>query len=228
MRVRDRSSARSRLSTLTVSCALALGASGAIAGAASAPAIRVVQRCVVDTATSAGAMTVAGSGFVPGDTVDLESTPAGASSIATVGPTGTFAASFTGPILSTSNPTARSFTLTATDEDNGATATTTFLTANLAVATNPHKAKPAMKVTYSFSGFRPGAPIYAHYLHRNEVTTTANFGRSRGACGQLKRKAKFYPGRQRFTTYKVQFDDARRYSPHSSPRFVATLRLFSP
>jgi hypothetical protein len=31
---------------------------------------------------------------------------------------------------------------------------------------------------------------------------------------------------QRFTTYKVKFDDARKYSPHSLPRFVTTLRLF--
>ena len=78
----------------------------------------------------------------------------------------------------------------------------------------------------SFSGFRPGKQIYAHYLHRGKITATAKFGRSKGACGQLKSKAKFYPGRQRFTTYKVQFDDARKYSPHSSPRFVTTLRLF--
>lgn len=171
-------------------------------------------------------MTVVGSGFVAGDTVDLESSPAGAFGTATVGPAGTFATSFQGPILSTFRPAAEAFTLTATDEDNGATAATTFMAANLAVATNPATAKPSKKVTCSFSGFRPGAQVYAHYLHRNNVTATAKFGRAKGACGLLKSRARFYPGRQRFDTYKVQFDDSRRYSPHASPRFVTQLQLF--
>src|SRR5215475_974326 len=226
MRVCVRCWSRSRMATLTASAMVAVGASGVVAEAASAQAIQVLQGCVVNTGSSAGAITVVGSGFVPGDAVDLQSSPAGAFGTATVAPDGTFATSFAGPILPTVDPTARSFTLTATDENNGATAATTFLTANLAVATHPRTAKPSKKVTYSFSGFRPGKQIYAHYLHRGKITATAKFGRSKGACGQLKSKARFYPGRQRFTTYKVQFDDARRYSPHSLPRFVTTLRLF--
>jgi hypothetical protein len=171
-------------------------------------------------------MTVVGSGFAAGDSIDLESSPAGAFGTATADPTGAFTTSFQAPILPTFKPAAKPFTMTATDEDNGAIAATTFETANLAVATNPATAKPTKKVTYSFSGFRPGAQIYAHYLHRNTVQTTAKFGRAQGACGLLKRKARFYPGRQRFRTYKVQFDDSKKYSPSSSPKFVATLRLF--
>lgn len=225
MRVCDRCGTRSRLSRLTASAVVALGASGVVAAAASAQAIQVAQACVVNTQSAPGAVTVVGSGFVAGDTVDLESSPAGAFGTATVGPDGTFATSFAGPILPL-GPTAKSYTLTATDEDNGATAGTTFLTANLAVATHPATAKPSKKVTYSFSGFRPGAQVYAHYLHRGKVTATAKFGRSKGACGQLKSKARFYPGHQRFDTYKVQFDDAHKYSAHSLPRFVTTLRLF--
>lgn len=229
MAVCDRSGTRSRrfgLSTLTASFVLALASPGVVAERALAQTVRVTQACVVNTAAGAGAMNVVGSGFAAGDTVDLQSSPAGASGTATAGSDGAFATSFSGPILPTLKPAVQPFTLNATDESNGATATTSFETANLAVATNPARAKPSKKVTYSFSGFKPGAQIYAHYLHRSKVTATARFGRSQGACGQLKRKAKFYPGSQRFTTYKVQFDDSRRYSPHSSPRFVATLRLF--
>jgi hypothetical protein len=214
------------LTVVSASFGLALATSGVVAAQASAQAIEVTQACVINAGGGAGTMTVVGSGFVAGDSIDLESTPPGAFGTATADPTGAFTTSFRAPILSTFKPAAQPFTLTATDEDNGATAATTFETANLAVATNPATAKPTRKVTYSFSGFRPGAQIYAHYLHRNKVQTTAKFGRALGACGLLKRKARFYPGHQRFQTYKVQFDDSKNYSPRSSPKFVATLRLF--
>jgi hypothetical protein len=219
-------SRRTGLTAVSASFGLALATSGVVAARASAQVIQVTQACVINAGGGAGTMTVTGSGFVAGDSIDLESGPAGAFGTATADPTGTFTTSFHAPILPTFKPAAQPFTLTATDEDNGAIAATTFEAANLAVATSPATAKPTRKVTYSFSGFRPGAQIYAHYLHRNKVQTTAKFGRARGACGLLKRKARFYPGHQRFKTYKVQFDDAKKYSPHSSPKFVATLTLF--
>jgi hypothetical protein len=224
MSVCDLLSGSRRRGLAVVSAALAT--SGVVAAQASAQAIGVMQACVINAGGGAGTMTVIGSGFVPSDSIDLESTPAGAFGTAIADPTGAFTTSFQAPILSTFKPAAQPFTLTATDEDNGATAATTFETANLAVATNPATAKPTRKVTYSFSGFKPGAEIYAHYLHRNKVQTTAKFGRAQGACGLRKRQARFYPGRQRFETYKVQFDDAKKYSPHASPKFVATLTLF--
>lgn len=175
-----RSATRRRaLSSLMATFVAAVGASGVVAAGASAQAIRVLQACVVNAGDAAGTMTVVGAGFAAGDSVDLESSPAGA-----------------------------------------------FMTANLAVATNPATAKPSKKETYSFSGFRPGAEIYAHYLHRNKVTATSRFGRTDGACGLLNRKARFYPGRQRFSKFKVQLDDSRTYSPRSLPRYVTTPQLF--
>jgi hypothetical protein len=225
----DRPKARSRRlrrPTLTACLALALVAgSGALAAQASAAMISVSQACYVNADTFKGAaVTVDGSGFTAGDSIELTGTDIFAT--ATVGADGTFVTTFSGPILSTPNPAASSFTITAIDESEGVTmATTTMEVANLAVATKPAEAKPSEKVMYTFSGFKSGAEIYAHYLHRNKVEATAKFGRATGPCGLLKAKAKFYPGTTHFDSYRVQFDDGRHYSSKSLPRLVTTLDI---
>lgn len=224
----DRPKARSRRlrrPTLTACLALALVAgSGALAAQASAAMISVSQACYVNADTFKGAaVTVDGSGFTAGDSIELTGTDIFAT--ATVGADGTFVTTFSGPILSTPNPAASSFTITAIDESEGVTmATTTMEVANLAVATKPAEAKPSEKVMYTFSGFKSGAEIYAHYLHGRKVTARTKFGRASGPCGELKRRAKFYPGKARYDSYKVQVDDSFRYSSKTLPRLVATLK----
>lgn len=164
-----------------------------------------------------------GSGFTPGETISLNTTTGDAYGTATAAADGTFTTSFAGPDLSSVNPVSQTFTLTAMDNEDGTTAETTFVAANRAVATNPAQTRPNKKVTYAFAGFTPGAEIYGHYLHRKKVVLTAKFGRAQGACGQLTTRAPIFPGQQRYSSYAVQFDDAKRYSPSSLPRIVSAV-----
>jgi hypothetical protein len=202
----------------------ALALSGALAAPAAAQVIAVNGVCFVNANPSVGApITVSGSGFPPGDTVELDSTHV--SGTTTVGTAGTFTSTVKGPTLSTAFPASARFTLIARDETNRTTtASTSFLVANLAFQTQPAAAKPSNRVHFSFSGFRPGALVYGHYVHAKKVVTT-RFGRATGACGLLKSKARLFPGRPRFSKYKVQFDDSRRYHAKALPRIVSGLTI---
>jgi len=230
MHVSGRSDMRSRqrrLPALISGALLALAASGVLTAQASAAAILVPEACVVNSGDRGSTMDVDGSGFTAGDSIDLTTNSGAGFGTATVGADGTFATTMTAPLLSKIGPAESAFVLTAQDEtDDVTTATTTFAAANLAVSTKPAEAKPGKKVTYNFSGFTSGADIYAHYLHRRKVTATTKFGRAQGPCGTLKTRAKLYPGRERFETYKVQFDDSRHYSTKSRPRIPTTLSVF--
>jgi hypothetical protein len=205
---------------------LAVAFSGVVVAQASAASIAVTQACVVNADSAVGSpMIVRGTGFVAGDSVNLQTTKGSAFGTTTADPTGSFTVTMTAPTLGTSKPAFSSFVLQAMDSTTGAaSASTSFDVANLAVATNPSQGKPSKKVTWSFSGFISGAEIYAHYLHGKQVTATAKFGRAQGSCGTLKKKAVFYPGTARYDSYRLQIDDARRYLATSLPRFIATLK----
>jgi hypothetical protein len=200
---------------------------GVAAAQASAASIAVGQACVVNANPGVGSqMTVTGTGFTPGDTIDLQTTTGGAYGTTTADPTGNISAQLAGPILSTIGPGMASFTMTATDEDTAlpTAPSTTFDVANLAVSTNPAEAKPTKRVTWSFSGFIGGAEIYAHYLHDKKVVARTKFGRASGPCGTLKTKKVFFPGKPKYDSYQVQVDDAARYSARSLPHLIATLK----
>jgi hypothetical protein len=218
-------SRRRRLPRLGVCVALSLACSGVAVAQASAATLTVGQACVVNPDPTTGSpMTVTGQGFTPGGPVSLASNKGGAFGNATADASGNISLSMTGPTLPSLGPAAASFVLTATDETSGGTATTAFDAANLAVATNPLEAKPSKRVTWTFSGFTSGAEIYAHYLHKGKVAATTKFGRAQGACGTLRKKAVFYPGKAKYSSYKVQVDDSRHYAAGTLPRWVATLK----
>ncbi|MEA2198938.1 MAG: hypothetical protein QOJ25_2989 [Solirubrobacteraceae bacterium] len=221
-----------RLPTLGASFLLAVGCSGALAAQASAATLAVAQPCVVNADASAGSpMTVTGTGFTPGDTIELQTTSGGGFGTAVADATGNISTLMTAPTLpNASIPAAAPFTVTATDSLTPlpVNPTATFMVANLAVGVHPARAVPGKKVTWTFSGFVSGANIYAHYLHGKKVTATAKFGRANGPCGLLKTKAVFYPGKAKYPTYKVQFDDSRRFLASALPRFIGIIYTHIP
>lgn len=206
-------------------CAAVSLLAGAVAAPAAAQTISVARPCYVNANPKAGApIAVSGSGFTPGDRLQLTAT--GVSGTMTVGGGGAFSATIRGPILGTPFPAARRFTLTAHDKSDGVTsATTTFRVANLAFRTRPGTAKPDATVRYSFSGFRQGRPIYGHFVHAGSVLTH-RFGRAHGACGMLRTRGRLFPGgHPQFTHYTVQFDDARRLRAHTTPRIDTSITI---
>jgi hypothetical protein len=191
-----------------------------------APSITLNGACFVNARPKTGApIAVSGSGFAPGDTVMVATT--GVSASVAVGAGGSFSVTIPAPTLSSAGPGSAQFTLTARDVTEGtASAAVTFSVANLAFRTAPASATPATRVRFSFSGFKPNAPIYGHYMLGGKVAATVLFGRSSGSCGLLTTRARLFPARHpRFGAYKVQFDDSRSYHGNTVPRIVSGLTI---
>jgi hypothetical protein len=173
-------------------------------------------------------MMITGAGFTPGDTVKLSSTAKVSLPAATVDATGAFATEITVPRLTPAGPGERQFTLTATSQaDPTLSAAAPFMVANFAVATSPVQATPSTIVRYSFSGFVPGKPIFAHYVRGGKVRVTKRYGIAAAPCGTLKARARLFPGpHPHYGVYRVQFDSSRRYVSSTVPRLVGTLDVF--
>lgn len=218
---------RPLLLAATTLCALG-ATSGALAAQASAAAIVPNRPCYVNTNSFQGApMTITGSGFTPGDSVTVSGGTALAFS--TVGADGSFATTTQAPTLPTVDPATQATTLTATDDD-GVTAATTVMSANLAVSATPGSVRhPARtKVTFKFSGFTPGRHIDAYYLHHNKPVAKVKFGKASGPCGTSRQKALMYPGgHPRYDEYKVAFESSSRYSKKAFPEAVDELSVFA-
>jgi hypothetical protein len=207
-------------------CALALALGAAVASAeASAATLSIPSPCVIyNQANVTNGVPISGAGFTPGDTVFYNSTPGDADGSATVAADGTFSGDFTPSSLDTfSAPAVSTYTMTATDDD-GIAASTTFMEAPFAVATKPATAKPKQKVTFTFTGFIEGQPIYIHFLHKNKVVTTVEYGVAQGPCGTLTTRKTLYPKHTKFTKYKIQIDDSKKYSAKTSPNLKGSLQ----
>jgi hypothetical protein len=201
-------------------------ASAVPAAPAATQALAATRTCYVNADPSKGApVTLNGTGFAPGDSIDIEGQEVFGTT--TAASDGSFTAIVDGPRLGTADPAAKQFTLTAHDETDGVTsASTQILVANLAFRTKPAVAKPSREVMFHFSGFSRGRPIYAHFVHGKQVAVTHDYGRANGPCGMLKTRTRLFPGgHPRFRHYKVQFDDSRRYRPGSLPRIVTAISI---
>ncbi len=224
--------ARRRIAHAAIGLAV-LGASGIGAAQASAATLSVNKTCYVDTMSKTGlqaaAMLVTGTGYVPGDSVAISATDGSTSGMAVVGSSGAFAVTIAAPRPLFSRPGSKVSVLEAKDYATTGTITgATFVkSTELAVATVPATARPSRRVTWYFSGFRPGHYVYGHYLRRGREVARARFGRAKGVCGLLRVKARFFPGgHQRYRTYGLQFDDSLHYGRRSRPRIVTTLGTF--
>jgi hypothetical protein len=174
-------------------------------------------------------MSVVGSGFGPGDTVEISSSDGSVGAMTTASAAGTIGFATGAPVPLFTAPGQKTVTLTAQDfTPAGAeiTATAAVTAAPLAVSTKPARAKFTHRVTWMFSGFESGKSIFAHYLHKKPVATQ-KFGKATGPCGLLKARALLFPGgHPHFKSYRVQIDDAKRYNKNTSPRIDTKLGTF--
>jgi hypothetical protein len=221
-----------RLAVLAVTACSLSASTGAWAAPASAAAISVDKACYVNTAAGPAPMTITGTGFDPGESVQIAG---GTTHVdATADATGSFTATGSAPELSTKAAGTRLTTLTASGFD-AATGTTTSamtraLSANLAVSTKPGsvpvKDLKKRKVTFSFSGFTPGKNIYGYYLRKRVVAKT-RFGKAKGQCGTLKQKALLLPAGHTATgRYGIAFESVPHYSKTVFPSVTGILQFF--
>lgn len=227
--MRSKGTARVRRRALVAVVTGALLGPAFAAAQASAATISTSAPCYVNTNSKTGApIDVLGSGFTPGDTIQVSS-GVDVSATTTAGPDGSINLITAGPTLGFDGPGTKTFTLQARDQtaNSGSIASTSLTMANFSVATTPSTAAPSRKITWHFSGFLPGRTIYVHYLHRSKVLQRMAFGRAQAPCGTLSARDRFYPGgHPRYSTYKVVFDQVRRYTASARPRISTMLSFF--
>ena len=204
-------------------------ASGALAAQASAATITVDKACYVTTDSGTGApMTVTGSGFGAGDPILITGRGMRDDNV-TADPSGNFTTTAQAPLLSTSGPGSTATTITAADQNSPASSATAVVhSANLTASVTPVSVRNVRtdKVTYRFSGFTPGKPIFAFYIVHHRVVAHVRFGRTHGPCGVLRQRALLYPGgRPAKSQYTVTFESVSRYSRTAFPHVTATLKL---
>jgi hypothetical protein len=220
-------SVRKSIATGAAACALAL----ALAPAASAAGtISLIQPCFVTSGADGATVTVAGSGFTPGEEVFAQiPVPAGLRgyTTVTVGADGSFVASVEHVYPDHIGPIVESDTMQIKGVLSDAIlAEAPFKMTNLAVETKPSSAPRNRKVTYRFAGFTPGKSIWGHYFAKNTQTAKHKFGKAHGACGTLKVKARLYPGKDHHSKYKVQFDTRKKFNKNAIPRIDTKLTTY--
>ena len=227
MPICDTRRARRRLVHVSVSVGALIVPAGAV-GQASAATLALSAPCYVNVNSAKGTpIDITGTGYTPGDTIAVQGRAVFGTT--TAGPDGSINLVTTGPVLPFSGPGTGSTTLTSQDETSktGFLAQTAVTVTNFGVDTQPSVAKPTRKVTWRFSGFMPGHPIYIHYLHEGKVVNRMAFGQAQGPCGTLKVRDRFYPGgHPRFSTYQVVFDQLMRYTQGARPRISTKLTFF--
>jgi hypothetical protein len=207
----------------------ALVVSVATAAQASAATLTVNKTCYVNkfskTRIRQAQMMVTGTGYVPGDSVTVTSSDGSINQVLQAGPTGAISGTIGAPTPFFKLPSSEPVGLIADDyAPTGTIQGGAFIkVTDLQVATVPGSAPPSRRVTWYFSGFTTGRYIYGHYVRHGRQVARARFGRAKGVCGLLRTRARFFPGHQRYASYGLQFDNARRYSKHSTPRIVTSL-----
>ena len=210
---------------------LTFGVGAVAAQAASAATLNVNAGCYV-ISKSLPTMVVTGSGYVPGDFVDITSDVGFVDATTTADPAGNIAVSTPAPLPPKAAVGAQSAVLTADDESiNGPiTAATAVNVAYLNAGHGATKARPGLgafreKTSWSFSGFTPGKYIWGHYVIHKRQVARIRFGKATGPCGVLKTRARLFPATPHRRSYPIQVDNAKRYSSHSFPKVNGRLTL---
>jgi len=207
---------------------LALAATASVARAAAT--LVVNKPCYVIT-QKVPSMTITGSGYAPNSHVLITST-ANVDASATANAAGAITVTVSAPAPHFSVPSVKVFTFTAKDEN-----TSPAIVASSPVRVAPFGAlhgstpkAPGLKAltettNWSFSGFAPGQPIYAHYTIHGQQVASQSFGTAHGACGTLHARAPLYPATPHYASYPVQFDGVARYSPRTAPKITGRVSL---
>ncbi len=224
---------------LAVAALIAAGVAAGPAAADEIPAgsVSVGRACYVNTARKLAQITVTGSGWEAGSSIELTDTLGRISATATVSSSGTFTADVTAPEVDSYTGQQIADRIKASYEgdpglpsDTGASAdSASFLTTNYAVLQSGNPKNPGEKTIFELSGFTPGATVYAHYLSRTgKLLTTVSFGKPAGACGLRRVVTYEYPGgHPQKGSYTVQFDNSARYRKLTQPQYRFSFQVLA-
>ena len=190
---------------------LATLAALAAPAAASAAALDPLEPCYVAAARDrTEAVHFGGSGFTPDGRLDIAVDGVVVSADVPVMLDGTFPpGDVPAPFVSEGQ---RPFTVTATEQRTGITASAVSRVAALDLELRPARARPSSRVVFHGHGFTDPGPVFAHYLYRGKVRKTVRLARPRGHCGHFRvRRVQLPIRRPRVGTWTLQADQHRRY-----------------
>jgi hypothetical protein len=203
---------------------------GGPAMAAAAPTIATDATCLRPRQFPGGVqfapfLNLEGAGFTPGAAVVIDR---GGKRFTTIPePTEFWSAQLdVADLLTGQVPRTRAIDVVATDPVLGPSNTLRILTAPLAFSARPRQARPSATVTFRFSGFVPGRPVYAHYRYGGRVRARARMGVAAGPCGTLTARRRQIPVRDpEAGIWRIQFDQRRPFRARSYPRLEATVTV---
>jgi hypothetical protein len=220
-----------------LAAAALIGATPAQGDPLPAGTVGVTRACYVNTAKALAQITVTGSGWQAGSTLELTDKLGRISASATADSGGAFSATVSAPVVNPFKGQQVSDAIEASYEgspglpaDTGASASSAaFLTTNFAVLQTGNKRNLHKKTIFELSGFTPNRTVYGHYLTRaGKLLTTVAFGRATGACGLRRVVAYEYPGgHPKKGSYTLQFDSAARYRKLTQPQYRLSFQVLA-
>ena len=184
----------------------------AAAPAAAVPALTPLKPCYVSAYSeeqwSSEPISLTGSGFTPGASVDL-SLDGNAAGRTTATSDGSLVAAMNAPFQRTGE---RDFSVTATEAGQAPVTVASRVTA-LTVRVSPRRAKATQIVTFTGRGFTaPGVPVYLHYALRGEHRRTVKLAQPAGPCGTFTVRRRQFPMRRPASgTWTLRIEQDPRY-----------------
>jgi hypothetical protein len=199
--------------------ALALGATAAPAAAATVAPLKPCYVSAGDAPENRENVYIVGSGFTPGEAVDIL-----VDGILVNSPTtdmdGNVAGTIDAPFRAAGE--AR-FSVVLRDQSNPVlAATVTSRVTDLDVRMRPRETEPSERVRLRGRGFTRDAPIFAHYVFDGERQKRVRLAqRPTGPCGTFTARRRQIPiDNPRSGEWTIQIDQRRRYSPEPRPVWV--------
>jgi hypothetical protein len=227
-------SIRAAASAALVSAALVPAAFTATASAAALPVtVSMSKPCYVIRTRTHPLVVLTATGLAPGIPVAVTDTQGDVDANVTSDAAGQVVISMPEPNPELVHPGATKDTITVTGYDpSGAMymgSTNAYFT-ELAVAYGATHARPGLgafaeTTKWTFSGFPAGRTVWGHYTYDGKDVARQSFGRPQGACGLLTVRRRLYPATARHSAYRLQLDNHRRYSAHTTPALHLKLAL---
>lgn len=158
---------------------------------------------------------VTGSGFTPASGVAIGYRGAGKNGhpdLLRVDARGRLAGRVSGPARRALRRYVTPVVLHATDTGRPARgATARFSIVRLAVRL-PRVTRPHAVVTFRLYGFPDHAVVWAHYFFGGRPVATTRMGATRGACGLVRRRARYLPAKIRYGRWHLYLSVRQRFS----------------
>lgn len=168
-------------------------------------------------------VTIAGSGFTAGGLVTVAIDGVSLGELQADG-----AGGITGELRLGTMRGVKSHSIAATDVTNPAiTASAAFMGTTHTVTVKPKNARAGRRLRLRGSGFLAAKPrVFMHVRGPGGYRSDGSIAKAKGACGTFAVRRQIVPTTAATGSYRVQFDQRRRFSKKTRPRVRGTMNVF--